>query len=78
MLTGADKQLYDYIVKDGPGSHSCSLCGKTSSDRSNLRKHVENIHFPGAFSYTCKYCNETQPTRNLLNLHISKLHRNLQ
>jgi len=75
---GADKQLYDYIVKDGPGSHSCSLCGKTSSDRSNLRKHVENIHFPGAFSYTCKYCNETQPTRNLLNLHISKLHRNLQ
>ena len=80
MVTGqgADKQLYDYIVKDGPGLHRCSLCGKTSSDRNNLRKHVENIHFLGAFSYLCKYCNETYTTRNLLNLHISKIHRNLQ
>ena len=56
---GSDNQLYDYIVKDGPVLHRCSLCGKSSSDRSNLRKHVDYIHFPGAFSYSCKYCSET-------------------
>ena len=80
MVTGqgADEQLYDCTVKDGPGLHRCSLCGKTSSDRNNPRKHVENIHFLGAFSYLCKYCNETYTTGNLLNLHISKIHRNLQ
>ena len=80
MVTGqgSDNQLYDYIVKDGPVLHRCSLCGKSSSDRSNLRKHVDYIHFPGAFSYSCKYCSENYTTRNLLNLHISKFHRNLQ
>ena len=52
LLAGGDKQLYEYIVKDpesGPNSNKCTLCGKTGSDRSNLRKHVENVHFNGVF-----------------------------
>jgi len=72
-----EKQFYSYIVKDpvsGPQSHKCSICGKIGSDRSNLRKHVESIHFPGVFSYKCKYCDKTFLTRNLLNLHI-KTHK---
>ena len=69
--------LYDYIVPSQNGSKpfKCSICEKESNDKGNLRKHVENIHFPGTFSYTCKYCNETLSTRNLLNVHISKFHR---
>jgi len=69
------KQLYDYIVKDGPQSHRCTLCGKVSSDRSNLRKHVENIHFSGMFVYNCKYCSQNFPSRNKLNHHMSGVHR---
>jgi hypothetical protein len=74
---GGDKLLYEYIVRDpvsGPRSHKCTLCGKTSTDRSNLRKHVESIHFPGIYSYDCKYCHEIFTTRNFLNLHI-KTHK---
>jgi len=78
---GGDRLLfYEYIVKDpssGPKSHKCTLCGKVGNDRGNLRKHVENIHFPGSFSYGCKYCTETFTTRNNLNMHISKTHRNV-
>jgi len=75
---GEDMRLfYEYIIKDpstGPKSHKCTLCGKVGNDRGNLRKHVENIHFPGSFSYSCKYCAETFTTRNNLNMHISKNH----
>ena len=74
-----DKQLYGYIVKApeaGPKQHKCTLCGKTGTDRSNLRKHIENIHFNGAFAYTCKYCSETFSSRNKLNHHISGVHKN--
>jgi len=75
---GEDRRLfYEYIVKDassGPKAHKCTLCGKVGNDRGNLRKHVENIHFPGSFSYNCKYCTESFTTRNNLNMHISKTH----
>ena len=83
LLTGGDKQLYEYIVKApeaGLKAHRCTLCGQTGNDRSNLRKHVENIHFPGAFSYTCKYCPpemaaKTFPTRTKLQNHVSSFHK---
>jgi len=72
-----DKALYEYIVKfpeGGPGANKCTICGKTSTNRSNLRNHVENIHFPGMFTYQCKYCHETFTTRNFLNMH-GKIHK---
>ena len=78
IFLGEDRRLfYEYIVKDassGPKAHKCTLCGKVGNDRGNLRKHVENIHFPGSFSYDCKYCTESFTTRNNLNMHISKTH----
>ncbi len=71
--------FYHYIVpKAGENKvFECSLCGKHGKDRGNLRKHVENIHFPGSFIYKCKYCSEEYNTRNLLNLHISNMHRGM-
>ena len=59
-----------------PSLHKCTICGKSGKDRGNLRKHVENIHFPGSFSYPCKHCKHEFSTRNTLNMHISKDHRN--
>jgi len=77
---GSDpKQLNDYIDKypeGGPKAHLCKLCGKVCSDKSNIKKHIENIHFPGIFLHSCKYCNQTFNTRNMLYMHISKMHKN--
>ena len=75
---GGDKQLYEYLVKApeaGPRAHKCTLCGRIGNDRSNLRKHVENAHFPGTFLYSCKYCTTTFPTRTKLNNHMSSEHK---
>jgi len=74
---GGDKLLYQYIVANpemGPNMHSCSICGKAGTSRSNLRMHIENIHFAGSFSHQCKFCEMTFSTRNLLYKHI-KCHK---
>ena len=66
--------MYDYIVKDGPQSHRCTLCSKVGSDRSNLRKHIENIHFSGMFVYHCKYCSHTEKKKSELSYHEQYVH----
>ena len=77
IISDGSQSLYGYLRKetvDGIVYHKCVLCGKSTRDRGNMRKHVENIHFPNSFQYPCKYCEETFGTRNQLNIHISKLH----
>jgi len=60
----------------GPRAHICKLCGKVSSDRSNLRKHVESIHYPNAFLHACKHCGQHFNTKNLLYMHVKISHKN--
>ena len=69
--------LYSYIEDHTDGlyrGYRCMLCGKAAKDKGNLRKHVENIHFPGQFEYPCKICQKPFSTRNRLNHHVSKEH----
>ena len=68
--------LEEYIIKNpSSGLFSCTLCGKENDRRYNVKKHVENIHFPGSLSHSCKYCDQVFTTRNNLNYHTSKYHR---
>jgi len=72
------KDLSCYIEKYAEGGTKalfCKLCGKVSNDRSNLRKHVENIHFPDSFLHFCKYCQESFKTKNMLYMHVSSVHK---
>ena len=57
---------------DGNLMVKCLLCGKISSDRSNMRKHVENVHLPNTYVYTCNVCGQAFGKRNLLNHHMHK------
>jgi hypothetical protein len=68
-----------YILAVGGGAVRCTLCNKTSSTRSNLKKHIENIHFPNTYTYTCRYCGDTFSTRNTHYIHVHRVHnKNLQ
>ena len=78
LLVWEIKDLSCYIEKYAEGGTKalyCKLCGKVSNDRSNLRKHVENIHFPDSFLHFCKYCQESFKTKNMLYMHVSSLHK---
>jgi len=43
---------------------TCTLCGKLSKDKSNLMRHIENIHFPDQFQYPCRLCPAVLPTKD--------------
>ena len=69
-----------YIEKDertenGKHLHRCTLCGKTGKDRSNMRRHVESVHFPSSFQFECNYCEKVFNAKNNLYVHISTQHR---
>ena len=71
--------LEDYLerVEDSGGilKYRCSVCGKLSTQKTTLIKHLENIHFPDVFTYSCKHCGETFGKSNLLYMHISRHHK---
>ena len=75
-ILGEAQSLYDFVVpSNGQYRFQCSVCGKEGNDKGNLKKHVENVHYPGFHNYFCKHCNAEFTTRNSLNHHISKMHR---
>ena len=70
--------LLENIKKDvvnGKSCFVCTLCGKSNSQKSNLVKHVESVHFPTLFEYNCKYCGKSFGAKNNLYVHISNYHR---
>jgi len=60
---------------EGKSCFTCSLCGKSNSQKSNLLKHVESVHFPTLFEYSCKFCGKSFGAKNNLYVHISTYHR---
>ena len=69
--------LYSYMVDKPDGHYECTICKKQAKYRSNLKKHIENINFPGVYQYSCKVCGETLPTANKLNHHMNRNHPNV-
>ena len=65
-----------YILDTPDGCFSCTVCGKVATNRSNLKKHIENIHFPGFNTYTCRICYMQFDTKNKHNHHLSRVHNN--
>ena len=63
------KELYEKI----DGVWSCRACDHTSTDTSNIRKHVET-HVDG-LCYTCNICSKEFRLKNSLNRHKSTSHK---
>ena len=73
------EQLMEYVVRDPEsGKYYCVMCNNFSHlSKSNVRNHVESIHFPDTFSYSCSLCASTFKTRQELYRHRSQNHRNV-
>ena len=50
-----EQTISDLITKESD-FHKCTVCGKLSKDRGNLKRHVE-VHIDG-LSYQCNLCDK--------------------
>ena len=66
-----DLQL-EQMMERREGLWHCKVCGRTSKDKANTRRHTE-IHTEGV-SHACYICVKKCPTRNSLQAHIARNH----
>ncbi|XP_050739826.1 protein bric-a-brac 2-like isoform X11 [Eriocheir sinensis] len=59
----------------GRGSVFCPYCGKVASHRSNLRKHVADMHSGVYYQFRCAVCCKVFRTKNSLLTHSYRQHK---
>ena len=75
VVPGDSSMLNSYIKKDAiTRMFVCQICGKESLQKSNIKKHVEGVHFPGQFVYKCEICEKDFNGKNSLSVHLYKFH----
>merc|ERR1711976_676568 len=60
------------IVHEKLKPHLCSLCGRSFSSTTNLKKHTEAVH--DKKEYTCEHCNEIFKTEYHYKHHKAFVH----
>lgn len=71
FVTEANVTDYITYVPLGTGGYQyhCNLCGHRSNDRSNLKKHIRNVHLASK-QEMCKYCHRVYKNRGSLKSHL--------
>ena len=74
------QELDQFVVRNEMSrKYECSLCSKFGhKSRSNVRNHIESIHYPGMYTYSCDACGTVLNTRRALEVHKSAYHKQLQ
>ena len=67
------KAAVDELLEHDGELWMCKTCGKSSSNKSNMNKHVE-IHIEG-LSFGCQLCGQTFRSRDILNNHKKRFHK---
>lgn len=65
-----------YIIRNnGQGRIGCQLCQHTVLNFTDMRNHVESIHFPNTFSYKCPFCDQAFGTNKAFKVHKQRSHK---
>ena len=73
MNTETSDNSLDIFMKKEKGLWSCTQCEKTSSQKSNLRNHIETKH--NAEILECKECKTIFNTRDDMDIHVKEVHK---
>ena len=71
-----DEQI-NTMFKGETNNWTCSICGKNSKHKANIRQHIEANHIEGVV-HPCDQCKEISRTRCGLLKHISRRHTSKQ
>jgi len=72
---GEQAEQIENMIEKYEGVWTCKACGKTASQKCNIRSHVETLHL-NYFSHVCDTCGKSCRSKNALNVHKSTYHRN--
>jgi hypothetical protein len=61
-----------YLMRNSDGSYSCNGCGYSSTNKTDVSRHVESHHM--ALQYPCKVCDQVLKTRRCLTNHMRSRH----
>ena len=71
---GEQSEQIENMIEKYEGVWTCKACGKTASQKCNIRTHVETHHL-NDFSHHCDVCGKSCRSKNALNVHKSTYHR---
>ena len=66
-----DEQISRSKEKGAPSTYTCKTCGKTMTDKTKMRRHVE-LHLD--LKHFCTICHKNFNTRNALSQHYYNHH----
>ena len=69
-----NKYLSEVGEGEDVGKFRCTVCGQIGAQKCNMRKHVENKHFPGMLEYSCADCEGKFDTKDGYFSHRKKHH----
>ena len=75
MVAEFSQYISTVVLECGMQAYKCDLCRKDFSQKSNLVKHIENIHFPDTYIHSCVYCSATFGKKNQLYKHVYRHHK---
>ena len=75
---GTPEDLYQFVAHQPEAKgYYCTICSKARPKRTEVRNHVESIHFPNSFCYQCQTCEKTFRSKNALKVHNTTNHGNI-
>ena len=69
-----ETKLSQYLERCEDGKFRCTLCGKTATQKIEIKDHVEGVHLEG-ISVPCPQCDKTFRSRVNLRKHKSRVHK---
>ena len=69
-----DRQIEGMLQRTEDKLWRCTECGKTSTGKQNVTRHIEAIHMQHHPGFNCDLCGETVKTRNGLRQHKKLKH----
>lgn len=65
--------ITSYVVRDGKGAYTCSVCGHQNDHLGNIKRHIEARHVVTK-GFECPMCNKFFKTRHSLSRHKKVFH----
>ena len=70
-------EIINCHIKQTNGVWACTICDRSSKNKSHIVEHVESKHIDDGQSFVCRFCGKSMRTRQTYRLHVPSQHSNI-